>query len=75
MPTSIAIVRSWAVARMALPIRVNLISQVRRTITTAVVSRIIRSDEPIIPAIGSINAKSGTNWGKGMKSDVWASST
>jgi hypothetical protein len=35
-PTSMAMSRSWLVARMALPTRVNLIMTVRATMTMAV---------------------------------------
>ena len=46
IPTSIAMVRSWEVARIALPMRENLISKVSPTIASAVVSRITISEDP-----------------------------
>ena len=75
MPTSMAMVRSWAVARIALPIRVNLMTTVRISMMIAVVIRIIRSEEPTICATGSMKANSGMSSGNGRKSEVWASST
>ena len=74
-PTNIAIFLSWAVARIALPIFVNLIKRVRSIVTTAVVVRITISADPIICAYGSMNSNSGMRLGKGRKSDVCANST
>jgi len=70
-----AILRSWAVARMAFPIFVNLMRRVSSTMETAVVIRMINSVEPMLSSSSSRNGNSGRRLGKGRKSDVWASMT
>ncbi len=74
-PTSMAISRSWAVARIALPIRVKLISRASSAMTVAVTAIITISEEPTMCATGSRRANSGMRAGKGTKSEVWARRT
>jgi len=75
MPTSMAMSLSWAVARMAFPIRVYLIRKVRQAITAAVTRIMTISGVPIMWAQGSIHSQSCIRAGKGRKSDVCASRT
>ena len=75
MPSSMAILRFWAVARMALPMRVYLMNSVSAAMDTAEVTMISTSLAPMMCAMGSRNSGCGTRLGNGMKSEVWARMT
>ena len=75
MPSSMAILRFWAVARIALPILVQRMNNVRPTMAHRLVAMMSRSLEPIMSATGSRNSNSGISWGKLTKSAVCASIT
>ena len=70
MPSSIAILRFCAVARMALPIFVYWMNSVSATIVTRLVTMIRKSLVPMIWEMGSRNSKSVMSCGKATKSDV-----
>jgi len=75
IPTRRAIFLSCAVALIALPILVNFMKKVSRTIITALLRMITSSAELIICDTGFKNSNSGISAGKGRKSDVCARST
>ena len=70
MPSSIAILRFCAVARMALPIFVYWMNSVSATIVTRLVTMIRKSLVPMMWEMGSRNSKSVMSCGKATKSDV-----
>ena len=70
MPSSMAILRFCAVARMALPIFVYWMNSVSAIIVMRLVMMIRKSLVPMMWEMGSRNSKSVMSCGKATKSDV-----
>jgi len=67
-------VLSWATARMALPMRVNLMNTVSRVVATAVATKMTSSEERMMVTF-SMKGNSSMSAGNDRKSEVWARST
>ena len=64
MPRSMAILRFWAVARMALPRRVYLMNKVSAAMTKAPMTMITKPEGRRMSAMDSRNGRSGIRLGK-----------